>query len=344
MANIAVVLFNLGGPDKPESVERFLFNLFNDKAIIRLPNPFRYLLAKFISKRRAPIAREIYHHLGGGSPILPLTEKQASALEQTLKVQLGGNVKVFIAMRYWHPFTQETVKEVKAFTPDKVILLPLYPQFSTTTSGSSLQAWHNETKKQSLSVETVTVGCYPVAEGFITAQAEIIRPLYESASKQGKPRILFSAHGLPKKIVEAGDPYQWQVEQTSSAIAQKLGITELDWVVCYQSKVGRLEWLKPSTEKEIKRAGADKIPLVIVPVAFVSEHSETLVELDIEYKKLADASGVPGYYRVPALGEEGNFINTLAGICQTALQDKKEVSSSERKRLCPAEFSQCICQ
>lgn len=344
MANIAVVLFNLGGPDKPESVEPFLFNLFNDKAIIRLPNPFRYLLAKFISKRRAPIAREIYHHLGGGSPILPLTEKQASALEQVLKAQLGGNVKVFIAMRYWHPFTQETVREVKAFSPDKVILLPLYPQFSTTTSGSSLQAWHNEKKKQDLTAETVTVGCYPVAEGFIASQAEVIRPLYESASKQSKPRILFSAHGLPKKIVEAGDPYQWQVEQTSSAIVQKMGIPGLDWVVCYQSKVGRLEWLKPSTDDEIRRAGKDKVPLVVVPVAFVSEHSETLVELDIEYKKLADASGVPGYHRAPALGEDRNFINTLAEICQKSLQDKKGVSSSESKRICPVEFSQCICQ
>ena len=341
----AVVLFNLGGPDNPDAVQPFLFNLFYDPAIITVPNPFRLLLAKLISKKRAPLAKEIYQHLGGGSPILPLTQKQADALEKKLQ----GNhpdkeFKTFIAMRYWHPFTEETVKQVKEFAPDSIILLPLYPQFSTTTSGSSLKKWQSEAKKQGINAKTYTIGCYPIEPHFITAQTELIREYYTKAQAYGAPRILFSAHGLPKKIVEKGDPYQWQVEQTAAAIVEKLAIGSLDWTVCYQSRVGPLEWIGPSTEEEIKRGGKDKIPLVIVPIAFVSEHSETLVELDIEYKKLADNQGVSGYFRVPALGEQDGFIDSLATMCRNTFEKQNHCTSFKGERLCPQAFSQCICE
>ncbi len=207
----AVVLFNLGGPDRPDSVEPFLFNLFRDPAIISVPQPFRWLLAKLISGKRAPIAREIYAQIGGGSPLLDLTKEQAAALETACDGL--GEVKTFICMRYWHPMSAETVRDVKEFAPDKIILLPLYPQFSTTTTGSSFKDWHRSAKKLGLKAPTVEICCYPEAEGWIDAQAALIAEAYEKAVQDPKPRILFSAHGLPEKVIAAGDPYQWQVNR-----------------------------------------------------------------------------------------------------------------------------------
>lgn len=322
MTKTAVVLFNLGGPDRPEAVKPFLFNLFNDPAIIGAPKFIRYCIAKLISSRRAPVAQAIYHELGGGSPILPLTEKQAKALE----TELGQGYKVFISMRYWHPMSAETVEKVKEYQPDNIVLLPLYPQFSTTTTGSSVADW----KRYNLPVPTRVIGCYPIENHFIDAHVESLKPYLVHDTI----RILFSAHGLPKKVIEAGDPYQWQVEQTAARILEKLPVKNIDYQVCYQSKVGPLEWIGPSTEAEILRAGKEGKSVVIVPIAFVSEHSETLVELDIEYKKLAEENGVKGYYRVPALGEHPLFIKGLAKLCRD-----KEIE----KPICPAEFGKCGC-
>ncbi len=322
MTKTAVVLFNLGGPDRPEAVKPFLFNLFNDPAIISLPNPFRFLIAKLISRKRTPTAQAIYHELGGGSPILPLTEKQAQALEK----ELGQGHKVFISMRYWHPMSDEVVEKVKEYQPDNIVLLPLYPQFSTTTTASSIQDWN----RHKLNIPTRVIGCYPLEEHFIDAHVELLKPY-----KDKNIRILFSAHGLPKKVIDAGDPYQWQVEQTAARILKKLAIENVDYQVCYQSKVGPLEWIGPSTDAEILRAGKEGKSVVIVPIAFVSEHSETLVELDIEYKKLAQECGVPEYYRVPALGEHPLFIQGLAALCR---------SEEVVKPVCPAEFGKCICK
>lgn len=341
---IAVVLFNLGGPDNLQAVRPFLFNLFNDKAIIGLPGIFRYVLAKFISARRDPVAQEIYKHLGGRSPILPLTESQSTALEVQLN-QSGDDVfKTFIAMRYWHPMTEETVKNVKAFSPDEIFLVPLYPQFSTTTTGSSIKKWKAAAKKQGLEVTTRVIGCYPTQEDFIQAHAKLIADYYAKAEIHGKPRILFSAHGLPEKIVKRGDPYAWQVERTANAVMEKLHLENPDWRVCFQSRVGPVKWLEPSTDNEIMQAGKDNVPLVIVPIAFVSEHSETLVELDIEYKKIADKYGVPAYLRVPALGDNENYIKALAEMCKVMLGGNLMKYAFGEGRLCPPEFSQCLCK
>jgi protoporphyrin/coproporphyrin ferrochelatase len=347
----AVVLFNLGGPDRLASVEPFLFNLFNDPAIISAPAPLRWLIAKLIAKRRAPIAREIYRHLGGGSPLRANTEAQALALEAAL----GGSVEVrcFVAMRYWHPFTEDAVRDVAAWAPEKIVLLPLYPQYSTTTTGSSLAAWRRAARKAGLAAPTIAICCYPRAQGFIAAVAERVRAGLAEAAKFGTPRVLFSAHGLPKKIVAAGDPYRWQVEETCRAIVAKLARSDFGWpnldhVVCYQSRVGPLEWLTPSTDREIERAGAERRPLVIVPVAFVSEHSETLVELDIEYRKLGQRTGVPAYIRVPTVATAPAFIEALAVLVRGALRSETATRSlaarsGEGGRICPAATSKCGC-
>ena len=262
MARLAVVLFNLGGPDRPDSIQPFLFNLFNDKAIIGAPGPIRFLLAHFISKKRAPVAKEIYEHIGGKSPLLDLTRDQAAALEQALSG--ADEVKTFIAMRYWHPMSPEVALDVKDFAPDEVILLPLYPQFSTTTSGSSIADWHRSAKAAGLTAPTRTLCCYPTETGWVDAVADLTAKAYDEAAEKGKPRVLFSAHGLPKKIVEKGDPYQWQVERTCAAVVEKLGIDGLDWVTCYQSRVGPMEWIKPATEDELARAGRDGVPVVLL--------------------------------------------------------------------------------
>lgn len=329
---IAVVLFNLGGPDNQEAVQPFLFNLFNDPAIIGLPNPFRFLLAKLISSRRAPVAKEIYHEMGGGSPLLPLTEAQADALKEALSAE--WDAEVFISMRYWHPRADETVKKVKAFAPERIIALSLYPQYSTTTIASSFRDWQRFAKKQGLNVPTDYICSYPTEPDFIASHAALIRAPYEEAKKQGKARILFSAHGLPEKVIQAGDPYQKQVEETTQAVLKALDFgAEVDYVNCYQSRVGPLKWIGPSTDDEIKRAGAEGVPLVVIPIAFVSEHSETLVELDIEYGKLAKESGVPFYTRVPALGTETHYIRSLANLCKAGLGTK----------CCGNQWTKCPC-
>ena len=342
MTKTAVILFNLGGPDRLDSVKPFLFNLFNDPAIITLPQPFRAVIAFLISTLRKSKAQAIYKHMGGKSPILGLTMQQAEALEAKLPSNKGDEYKVFVCMRHWHPKSDVVVKKVKAYAPDQVILLPLYPQFSTTTTGSSFRDWNAECEKNQFNVPTTRICCYPTDKGFVAAHAKLIKDMYWKASEHGKPRVLFSAHGLPEKVIAGGDPYQWQVEQSVEAITQILAIDELDYTICYQSRVGRLEWIGPSTEEEILQAAKDKIPILMVPVSFVSEHSETLVELDIDYRKLAEANNVPGYYRVPALNNEEFFIEALKDLCLQQTKDN-EVKSLSNNRLCPSNFVKCLC-
>ncbi|MBF5095032.1 ferrochelatase [Azospirillum sp. INR13] len=349
---VAVVLFNLGGPDAPESVRPFLFNLFADPAIIRLPNPFRFLIASLISGRRAKPAAEIYAQLGGKSPLLENTEAQAAALEAALGADLAADLgadpaadwaesKVFIAMRYWHPMSAETAARVKEYDPDLVVLLPLYPQFSTTTTASSAKVWHESAKTVGLTAPTRLLCCYPTQAGFIDASADLIRPLYEAAKAHGTPRVLFSAHGLPKKVVTSGDPYQWQCERTAESIAAALGIEHLDWVNCYQSRVGPMEWIGPSTDAEIRRAGQDGVPILVVPMAFVSEHSETLVEIEIEYRHLAKEAGVPHFTRVPTVGVHPGFIDGLARLVRQMVAGKATVCAQNGDRICPSNFPGC---
>lgn len=330
---IAIILFNLGGPDSLESVQPFLFNLFNDKNIIELPNPFRYLLAKFISCKRNKTAKEIYNYLGGKSPLLQETQAQSDALEKCLSEY--GNFKVFPVMRYWHPFAKEVVKDVEKFNPKKIILLPLYPQFSSSTTGSSIEDWKLHYDR--VSIETKICCCYPDNPGFVSAYTDLILPVFKKASAFGKPRILFSAHGLPVRNIQNGDPYAWQIERSVESIVKKLKIDDLDYKISYQSRVGRLEWLKPYTDHEITIAAQEGVPLVLVPISFVSEHSETLVELDIEYKELALNHGLSNYFRVDTVGTHIDFIKGLAQICIDALSDKKQNIS------CPEKYKRCFC-
>ena len=340
---IAVVLFNLGGPDKLASVEPFLFNLFNDPAIIALPGLLRSPLAWFIARRRGPVARAIYAKIGGGSPLLANTEAQARALETALAGI--GEVKAFVAMRYWAPFTAAVVRAVAAWQPTRVVLLPLYPQFSTTTSASSWAAWRQGAAEAELRAPTTLVCCYPREAGFVNALAAGVRKGLAQAERHGKapasPRVLFTAHGLPQKIVAKGDPYQWQVEQTCAAVVQAIGRRDLDWRICYQSRVGPLKWIGPATDAEIERAGAEGIGVVLVPVAFVSEHSETLVELDIEYAERARHAGVPVYIRVPTVATAADFIAGLAQLVRAALAGDAAVLPDGGLRLCPARCGKC---
>ena len=312
---IAIILFNLGGPDSLEAVQPFLRNLFGDPAILRVPGFIRGPLASFLARRRAPTARAIYEKIGGASPILGQTEAQARALEEALGAtgDEGHEWRGYVCMRYWHPMTERVVQSVARFKPDRIVLLPLYPQFSTATTESSFKAWNDAAK---FNVPTTVVKEYPTEPGFIAASVALLKEGLAKAA--GQPhRVLFSAHGLPERVIKAGDPYQSQVEQTAKAIADAIG--GLDWAVCYQSRVGPLKWIGPSTDAEIARAGADKVGVVLYPLSFVSEHSETLVELDIEYRHLAEEAGVPTYIRVPTVGTHPLFIAGLARLVRDAL-------------------------
>ncbi|MBT3398433.1 MAG: ferrochelatase [Rhodospirillaceae bacterium] len=342
----AVVLYNLGGPDGPDDVRPFLFNLFNDPMIIGAPAPIRWALAQLISRRRAPIAQEIYAHIGGGSPLLANTRAQADALEAVLNTGGGEDFKCFVAMRYWHPMCDAVMDEVIASAPERIVLLPLYPQFSTTTVGSMMRIWERVARKRKLDIPVTALCCYPTDSGFIGAVTDLLADALEAGTRVTKDvRILFSAHGLPKQIVEGGDPYQSQVEQTAAAVMnnpamESLG-QELDWLCCYQSRVGPLEWIGPSTDDEIARAGADGKSVIIVPIAFVSEHSETLVELDIEYRALAEGAGVPEYIRVQTVGTAPKFIAGLADLVRGNIAAGCDICSGNGGRVCSGEWSKC---
>jgi len=335
MEKVAIILFNLGGADSPQAVKPFLFNLFNDPRIINLPRPLRYLLAKWISATRESKTKEIYNYLGGKSPILSETEAQAMALEK----KLGKEYKVFIAMRYWYPRAEDIIKKVVSYGPKKVILLPLYPQFSTTTTLSSIEEWRRTSK--SLNAETYVIGCYYDHKFFINAHVKILADSLRKVKDEDNYKIVFSAHGLPEKIIQKGDPYQFQVEKTVERIMQNFP-DHPNYIISYQSKVGRLKWLEPSTEQVIMRAGEKGEGVIIVPISFVSEHSETLVELDIEYAKLAEKHNVPFYLRVETLGTEDLFIECLASMCKKIVSRSHGIityTGAEKK----CNLKECIC-
>ena len=337
----AVILFNLGGPDKLENVEPFLFNLFNDPAILNLPSFFRFPLAKLIANRRAPTAKKIYQELGGSSPILKLTKEQSNALEVKLnRDDNSSNYKCFVVMRCWHPRAENVVKEVIGYNPDEIILMPLYPQYSAATSGSSIKEWKNVCLKNNLKVKTSTICCYPTDKNFVEAHKnEIIKKINNLKNF----KLIFSAHGLPEKNIKKGDPYQWQVEQSVKEIVKSLNIKDLNWILSYQSRVGPLKWIGPSTEDIIVENSKLGKHIVLVPVAFVSEHSETLVELDIEYKELAEKNGCKNYSRVPALGVNESYIKAMSDL----IIHKKEYNFNDElfppKTQCPSQFKKCPC-
>lgn len=339
---IAIVLFNLGGPDRPESIRPFLVNLFTDPAILRVNFLVRPFLARIIAAARVQPATENYAHIGGRSPLLELTEQQARALEAALP---EFEARCFVAMRYWHPMSEEVVRAVHAWNPDRVLLLPLYPQYSTTTTGSSLTAWREAAARLALVKPTTSLCCYYADRGFTHAIATIVRRAWDEARAAvpaGHPlRILFSAHGLPKVIIDTGDPYQFQIEHSVADTVQHLGIDGLDYAICYQSRATPQEWIGPSTEEEIERAGRDKVAVLVVPIAFVSEHTETLVELDIEYRHFAEEAGVPYYFRAPTPNADAGFIAALAGLARRMFAAGPGMSSHAGGRTCPSPHTDC---
>lgn len=337
---LAIVVFNLGGPDSPAAVRPFLFNLFNDPKIIALPQPLRWLIATAIARGRAEKSKGYYARLGGRSVLLDETRAQAAALEQAAK-PMADDVRVFVFMRYWHPMAREVVADLKRYGPSRIVVLPLYPQFSITTTATSCEQLEQEARRQGLDVPLETLCCYPTIDGLVDPIAAFVREAHADAGSAGaRPRVLFSAHGLPEKTIARGDPYQWQVEQTTAAIVAALGIKDLDWSICYQSRVGPVAWIGPSVESEIARAGRDKVPVILVPVAFVSEHVETLVELDETMRELAAAEGVPLYIRLPTVRTDQRFIQALAGLTQL-LKGKTTPCSANGTRICPGKFSNC---
>ncbi|MDD3288501.1 MAG: ferrochelatase [Alphaproteobacteria bacterium] len=309
MKKIAVVLYNMGGPKDEKSIRRFLYNLFNDPAIIGLPIIMRQIIAFFISTLRARSARKIYAKLGGKSPILENTMAQAIKIEKKLSKKYEA--RCFVAMRYSGPRIKGVMEEIKKFKPDAIIQVPLYPQFSFATTGSSLREFSKLADKKT---RVCTIKDYPVNNGFINSITKKINSSHERAIKHGRPILILSAHGLPEKNIRAGDPYQGQCERTAKAIINGLKNKDIDWRLCYQSRLGPLKWIGPETSGEIKNAAINGRPIIVAPISFVSECSETLVELGVEYRGMAAMCGAPFYEVVPAPGTDSDFIGGLVGL------------------------------
>lgn len=322
MGRVGVLLLNLGGPDQIEDVRPFLFNLFSDPEIIRLPFPWlQRPLAWMISTLRAKKSQENYAQIGGGSPLRRITEAQAHALQESLQ-RVGQDAKIYIGMRYWHPFTEEAIARLKRDSIEKLVILPLYPQFSISTSGSSFrlleQIWKQDPDLQK--VEHTVVPSWYDQPGYVSAMAQLIREEIDKCPEPEKAHVFFSAHGVPVSYVEeAGDPYQEEIEKCTELIMQKLGRSN-PHTLAYQSRVGPVEWLQPYTEDAIVQLAEQGVQdLVVVPISFVSEHIETLQEIDMEYRELAEEHGIHGFHRVPALNTHPDFINGLTQLVTDAL-------------------------
>lgn len=331
MGRTGVLLLNLGGPDQLEDVRPFLFNLFSDPEIIRLPFPWlQKPLAWFIATNREKKSQENYRQIGGGSPLRRITEAQAQALQEQLR-QKGREASVYIGMRYWHPFTEEAIARIKRDQIDNLVILPLYPQFSISTSGSSFRLldkiWQEDPALGSINYTTVP--SWYQRPGYLKAMAQLIAQELDKFSNPDQVHIFFSAHGVPQSYVEeAGDPYQKEIEECTDLIMQTLNRPN-PHTLAYQSRVGPVEWLKPYTEDAIQELGAQGVQdLVVVPISFVSEHIETLQEIDIEYRELAEESGIHHFQRVPALDTNPTFIADLADLVIEAL-DAPPVALSE---------------
>lgn len=342
----AIVLFNLGGPLQKADIKPFLFNFFMDKNIIAAPRPIRYFIAKYISHTRgAGAALESYGRLGFKSPLLQNTQAQAQALEAAMNLRMpdvNDMIQVFVSMRYWEPSAEDTVEALEAYRPDRIVMLPLYPEYSTTTTKSSfenfwraVQAADGDLHKRWEDIAIHRIACYPLMKGFIDASAELIS--FSLKQAPAGARVLFSAHGLPEKIVQGGDPYQDHCEKSAAAIAAKLGLDKNQWRICYQSRIGPLKWIGPSIREELEQAAKDKVGVVIYPHAFVSEHVETLVELDEEFKKEAEHLGVPYYARVPTVSTHPLFIDGLADMVM------EEIAGKKQPRVCGGKFARCGC-
>jgi len=326
---IGVILLNLGGPENQDDVEGFLYNLFADPDIIRLPKFLSGLqkpLATVLSKRRAPQSREAYESIGGGSPIVRYTKAQASALASELEQRGYEGVKCYVAMRYWYPFTEQALDEVLADDINALVVLPLYPHFSISTSGSSLRVLQEIFAKQAnvwgtdQILHTVVPSFYD-RPGYVNSQAELINHELDQYDNDLDRHVLFSAHGVPQSYIAAGDPYQNHIQQCVKLISEALD-PSVTVHLSYQSRVGPVEWLRPYTDTMLQDLGAAGVKnLVVVPISFVSEHIETLEEIDMEYRELAESCGICNWRRCPALNNNAGFITDLASVVEEALDE-----------------------
>jgi ferrochelatase len=328
----AVVLFQLGGPDSIEAVEPFLFNLFMDPDIIDFPLAFlaRKPLAKLISRMRTSKVQNNYNQIGGKSAILDFTRLQAIALNAGL-VQRGIQAQVFIAMRYWHPMISDIVNEIKSGGFDRVILIPLYPQFSQATTGSSVNEWNRQAKIQDLNISTRFVCCYPNHPSLLEALVGNINNSLTRFSDIPPSDIdlVFSAHGVPVKYIQKGDPYQLHIEETVRRVVE-YGKWRSPHTLCFQSKVGPMQWLKPSLIETVERlANEGRKRLLIIPIAFVTDHIETLHEINIDVRKHAMSRGVQQFELMPALNDHPKFIECLTDLVAQQLTHVVECTTCE---------------
>lgn len=324
---VGVLLLNLGGPETLDDVQPFLYNLFADPDIIRLPRLLSFFqrpLAQFISTLRAPKSREGYAAIGGGSPLRKITEEQANALRQALE-EKDVAATVYVGMRYWYPFTEEAIEQIKRDHITRLVVLPLYPQFSISTSGSSLRLLDEIFRKDEYLVDIphIVIPSWYQREGYVKAISNLIDKELKTFEKPNEAVIFFSAHGVPRTYVEkAGDPYKDEMECCVRLIMTELRLRGIlnKHTLAYQSRVGPAEWLRPYTDDMIKELGQQGVKsLLAVPISFVSEHIETLEEIDVEYRDLAFLSGITNWGRVPALGCEKSFISDLADAVIEAL-------------------------
>uniref|UniRef100_A0A0E0EQH1 Ferrochelatase n=1 Tax=Oryza meridionalis TaxID=40149 RepID=A0A0E0EQH1_9ORYZ len=334
---VGVLLLNLGGPETLDDVQPFLFNLFADPDIIRLPRLFRFLqrpLAKLISTFRAPKSKEGYASIGGGSPLRKITDEQANALKVALKKK-NLNANIYVGMRYWYPFTEEAIDQIKKDKITKLVVLPLYPQYSISTSGSSIRVLQNIVKEDSYfaGLPISIIESWYQRDGYVKSMADLIEKELSIFSNPEEVMIFFSAHGVPLTYVtDAGDPYRDQMEDCIALIMGELksrGILN-SHTLAYQSRVGPVQWLKPYTDEVLVELGQQGVKsLLAVPVSFVSEHIETLEEIDMEYKELALESGIENWGRVPALGCTSSFISDLADAVVEALPSASALVTKE---------------
>ena len=323
MGRVGVLLLNLGGPDELEDVGPFLYNLFSDPEIIRLPlTGLQRPLAWLISSLRTKKSQENYRQIGGGSPLRRITEAQAQALQQKLK-ERDTEAQIYIGMRYWHPFTEEAIAQIKRDRIQQLIILPLYPQFSISTSGSSFRLleklWQEDPALNR--IEYSVIPSWYQQPGYLQAMAQLIANEIDQFPNPDQVHIFFSAHGVPVSYVEeAGDPYQKEIEDCTDLIMQTLNRPN-PHTLAYQSRVGPVEWLKPYTEDALEELGEQGVKdMVVVPISFVSEHIETLQEVDIEYREVAEEAGIENFRRVPALNTHPVFIESLANLVLEALE------------------------
>lgn len=308
-----VVLLNMGGPDSPSAVRPFLARLFSDRDLIRLPASFltQPVFSWLVSGLRARKVKRYYEEIGGGSPIGPLTELQRAALEAALR-ETGGNFRVYVAMRYWYPLAKHAVLEMKEDGVAQAIALPLYPQYFAATTGSSFKDLKSWIRWAGAAIPLREVRSYPEHPGYIAALSEKIAETLRGAGP-GAAHLLFSAHGVPKSFIDEGDPYQEEVGRTVAAVMRR--IPGVPHSIAYQSRAGRAQWLAPDSVSEVIRLGKEGLDtLVVVPVSFVSDHIETLHELDIRLKDTAEQAGIRTFRRVPALNDSPLFIRALKEI------------------------------